>query len=71
MTTRLRDWMIVGVVLAMVFGVAVHAPRDGQSVSTPIATPTSAPAPVFRRARPVSPPPFLLVDPRPMILYTR
>ena len=73
MSSRLRDWMIVGVVLALVFGVALQAPREGKresradrSVSAP------APPPGFRRPpRSIGPMPVLPIDPRPMILYTR
>jgi hypothetical protein len=79
MSTRLRDWMIVGVALAIVFGVSLQAPRvpDGvahyrtpPSTSDPHITPSVAPAGYRRSSRPTNVvPPFPVADPRPMILY--
>ena len=81
MRTRLRDWFIVGVALAIVFGVSVQAPRDSSGVgrfrpAPPVSdgsnkfTPGVAPPGYRRGPHPANlVPPFPMVDPRPMILY--
>jgi hypothetical protein len=75
MRTRLRDWIIVGVALALVFGVSLRAPDPpGEPALRRIVrdAPVSIPAPTAPRfrPRPRTVPPFERVDPARFLLYT-
>lgn len=81
MRTRLRDWFIVGVALALVLGVSLRAPRDPGSVARFRPAPATSDGPIRSTPRTVPPtylrnphpsqvvPTFDRVDPKPMILY--
>jgi hypothetical protein len=74
MRTRLRDWIIVGVALALVFGASLRAPHPSDEPSRGLwrDAPASIPeltAPRFR-PRPRMVPPFERIDPARFLLYT-
>ena len=77
MRTRIRDWILVGVALALVFGVSLRAP-DPPYEPVSVRLERELPARMFVpdlaspriRQRPQTAPPFERVDPARFLLYT-